>query len=125
MCSINDYTSRLDNQVMYHDVSVGQLSLSLVQSSLKRDFTKYQDDSGSCDYDEDFPFENDDFSLDDNGSADFIEPEDIILEHDKPLEDAILDEPQPLPCLKISTPSPDHHFLSDQLKTEINLLGTF
>ena len=52
--SINDYTSRLDNQVMYLDVSVGQLSLSLVESSLKRDFTKYQDDSGFPDDDEDF-----------------------------------------------------------------------
>ena len=124
MCSINDYTSRLDNQVMYHDVSVGQLSLSLVQSSLKRDFTEYQDDSGSCDsYDEDFPFENDDLSLDDNGSVDFFESVDIKLERDEPLEDTILDGPQSLPYLTISTPTPDHRFLSDRLKTEIQLLS--
>ena len=110
MCSINDYTSRLDNQVMYHDVSVGQLSFSLVQSSLKRDFTEYQDDSGSCDYNEDFPFENDDSSLDDNGSVDFFETVDIKLERDEPLEYTILDDPQPLPYLTISTPTPDHRF---------------
>ena len=64
---------------MYLSVSVGQLSLSLVESSLKSDFTKYQDDSGFPDQDEDFLLENDDLFLDDNGSADFIETEDVIL----------------------------------------------
>ena len=116
--SINDYNSRLNNQVMYDDVSVGQLSQSLVESILKRDFTKYQVDSGFQDYNDDFLFENDNFSIDDDGSADFIEPEDVVIEHDQPMEDAILDKPQSLPALTISTPSPDHQFLSVRLKTE-------
>ena len=123
--SITDYNSRLDNQVMYDDVSVGQLSQSLVESTLKRDFTEYQVDSFDQDHDDDFLLENDNFSIDDEGSADFIEPKDVVIDDDQPTENAIFDEPQALPGLTISTPSPDHRFLSDRLKTEINLFSIF
>ena len=59
--------------------------------------------------------ENDNFSINDNASADFIEPEDTVIEHDKPLEDAILDEPQLLPFLTVSTPSPEGHYVNHGL----------
>ena len=63
---------------------------------------------------------------DNEGSADFIEPEDKVNKQDEEFqEDVMTDEPKSSPFMTISTPSPDHRFLSDRLKTEINLLSIF
>ena len=80
-------------------------------------------------------FDNDDISVDNDdrvylsdnkGSAYFMEPIDKVKEQDKELQgDAITDKPKLLAFMTISTPSPDHRFLSDRLKTEIHLLSIF
>ena len=55
-----------------------------------------------------------------------MEPEDKVNKQDEEFqEDTMTDKPKLLPFMTISTPSPDHRFLSESLKTEINLLSIF
>lgn len=82
-------------------------------------------DSGCKDYDSDSMIVSELLSINnnnhvsvftDNGTADFLEPEDSLVCKVNDLgekfpEDAMIDKPQSLPSMSIVTPSPDPQYL--------------